>query len=64
MADAFNPSNQGAEAGGFLRLWGQPGLHNEFQVSKEYIESLHLESQNQNNNNKKKQKQAKRIAYI
>lgn len=30
----FNPRTQEAEAGGSLRVWGQPGLYNEFQASQ------------------------------
>jgi hypothetical protein len=38
---AFNPSTPEAEAeaGGSLWVWGQPGLHQEFQDSRGYIES-------------------------
>jgi hypothetical protein len=40
---AFNPSTQEAEAGGFLWVWGQPRLQNKFQDSQGYIEKLCFE---------------------
>ena len=38
VAHAFNPSTQEVEAGGFLRVRGQPGLQSEFQDSLGYTE--------------------------
>jgi hypothetical protein len=36
VAHSCNPSTQEAKAGG-LRIWGQPGLHSEFQAILGYI---------------------------
>lgn len=35
--EAFNPSTQEAEVRGYLGIWGQTGLHTEFQASQGYI---------------------------
>ena len=37
---AFNHSIQEAEAGKSLRVRGQPGLHNDFEDSQGYTETL------------------------
>jgi hypothetical protein len=46
VAHTFNPSTPEAEAGGSLRMWGQPGLQNEFQDSQGWAEKPHLKKQN------------------
>jgi hypothetical protein len=38
VANAFNPCIWEAEAGWFLWVQGQPGLHSEFQDSQSYME--------------------------
>jgi hypothetical protein len=38
----LNPSMQEAEAGGSLRIWGQPGLQSELQDSQGYTEKPSL----------------------
>ena len=43
VVHAFSPSTREAEAGGSLRVQGQPGLHSEFQDSLGYTEKPHLE---------------------
>lgn len=37
MKHAFNPRTWNGEAGGFLKVQGQPGLHNEFQDRQNYL---------------------------
>jgi hypothetical protein len=43
-AHTFDSSIQEAEAGRSLWVWGQPGLHSEFQVSQGNTEKPHLEA--------------------
>ena len=57
----FDPSTQEAEADGPLWIWGQSGLHSDFQDSQSYIVRLYLEEktnkqENQNKQTNKKQK--------
>lgn len=40
MVHTFNPSNGEADTGEFLWVWGQFGVHGEFQDSQVYAESL------------------------
>lgn len=40
MVHTFNPSNGEADTGGFLGVWGQFGMHSEFQESQGYAEPL------------------------
>lgn len=37
MEHAFNPRTSKGEASGSLKVRGQPGLHNEFQDSQNYL---------------------------
>jgi hypothetical protein len=37
VAHTFNPRTWEAEAGGYLWVWGQPGLYSKFQDSQSYI---------------------------
>ena len=48
VAQAFSASTQ--EAGGFLWVWGQPGLQSEFQDKPELLHRETLSRQNRNNN--------------
>jgi hypothetical protein len=53
VAQAFNPSTQEAQAGGFLSS-RQPGLQSEFQDSQGYTEKPCLEKPKKNKKTKKK----------
>jgi hypothetical protein len=62
VAHAFNPSTWEVEAGGFLRVRGQPGLQSEFQDSQGYTEKPCLEKpKTKPNQTKPKQKNPKKI---
>ena len=45
MTHAFNPSTWEAEAGGSLRVQGQPGLQSKFQDSWGYRETMFRKDQ-------------------
>jgi len=51
----FNPSNEEAETGSSLGVWGQPSLPSKFQVSQGHTEILSQKNKKQ----KQKQKQNK-----
>jgi hypothetical protein len=57
----LNPSTQESEAGGSLRVRGQPGLQREFKDCQGYTEKPYLEKQKQKPKNKPKQQQQQRV---
>ena len=57
VVHAFDSSTQKAEAGGSLRVGGQPGLQSEYQDSQGYTEKPCLE------NKIKQNKQTKKYLY-
>lgn len=54
MVDALNLSMQEAEAGGCLWVWGQSGLHREFQASQGYLVRPCFKQETKLNYNKKR----------
>jgi hypothetical protein len=44
----LNPSTKEARASGSLWIWGQPGLHTEFQASQVYLVRPCLKKTNKN----------------
>jgi hypothetical protein len=59
-AHAFNPSTQDVEAGGSLRVGGQPELHSEFQASQSYIVRSYLKDKT----SKQQQQQKSEMAIV
>jgi hypothetical protein len=57
---SFSPSIWEAEAGRSLWVWGQPGLHSEFQNSQRYIVRLCLQKKKKKKKRKEEKKKKKR----